>query len=308
MTHRVNRFMLTNSSPRRLSLIMIGFVLVVDLAWLPFSALSFGTGNLAVIMVIAGLFFLAGPVQRRFRVPAMAENLAVDLYILVLFGVVGFVFSYLTIESGWTIRDEWFVAIDKTLGFDWRTYTAFFLQHDLLRSVSLILYVLSPLLVGFALFWNCLHGNFDRASELVAMVILGGVLCVVMSGLVPSAGGAGYFGADGDFYRDYRVVFDSSYKLAFCQLRDGTGMDIFLLRPLALIAFPSYHACLSMQVILVFRDKGLLGFVIIALNVGSMLSLPVQGGHHLSDVLGGLLTGAVVYWAVRKYAQAQGHQ
>lgn len=308
MTGRDNQSMLITFGARRLSLSMIGCVLVVDLIWLPFSALSFSAVDLAVITVIAAAYVLAGPIQSRYEFSPVTKNIAVELYILVLFGAVGFVFSYLVIESGWTIRDELFVAIDNALGFDWPTYTLFVLQNDLLRLASLIFYVASPMLVGFALFWFCLNGNFIRASEIVAMVILGGILCVVISGIVPSAGGSDYFPQDSSFYRGYKVIFDDSYGTSFYKLRDGTGLEVSLLHPLALIAFPSYHACLSLVVMLVFRGTGLIGGIIIALNLASLLSLPVQGGHHLSDVLGGLLAGSVAFWLVRQHEAVRGRR
>jgi hypothetical protein len=308
MSYLDNQFMLANSNARRLSLSMIGCVLVVDLIWFPFSALSLSIGNLAVLIVIAGVFLLAGRIQRRYEFSAVTKHLAVELYILVLFGVVGFIFSYLVIESGWTIRDDLFVTIDNALGFDWRTYTSFILRNDLLRLSSLVLYVMSPVLVGFALFWFCLKGNFNRASEIVAMVILGGILCVVISGIVPSTGASSYFPLDSNFYRGYKVIFDDTYGSEFSQLRDGAGVKVSLLHPLALIAFPSYHACLSLVVMLVFWGTGVIGSIIFALSLVSLLSLPVQGGHHLSDVLGGLLTGAVAYWLVRQHEEARGHR
>jgi hypothetical protein len=296
----IKQCVLVNSAARRLSMTMIACVLVIDLIWLPFSALSFSTINIAVVAVIAGLPLLAGPIWRQHGFSAVTTNVAVEVYILVLFGAVGFVFSYLAIESGWTVRDSLFADIDNALGFDWRKYTLFILQNDLLRPASLILYLVSPMLIGFALIWFCLNGKVQRASEIVAMVILGGILCVVISGIAPSAGGAGYFPADSSFYGGHKVIFDDSYKSIFFQLRDGAGMEISMLRPLALIAFPSYHACLSLLVILAFRGTGRIGWLILALNIGSLLSLPVQGGHHLSDILGGLLTGAAAYRVVRR--------
>lgn len=307
MAYLDNQFILINSSARRLSLFMIGCVLVIDLIWLPFSALSFCISNLAVLIVITALFLVAGRIQRRYGFSAATKNFAVELYILVLFGVVGFIFSYLVIESGWIIRDGLLVAIDNALGFDWRTYTLFFLQNDLLRLSSLILYVMSPIMVGFALFWFCLKGNFNRASEIVAMVILGGILCVVISGIIPSAGAANHLPLDSDFYSGYKVIFDDSYGIEFSQLRDGVGIEVCLLHPLALIAFPSYHACLSLVVMLVFWGTGGLGSIICALCLVSLLSIPVQGGHYLSDVLGGLLTGAVAYWLVVRLPPLQLH-
>jgi hypothetical protein len=308
MAYPDNHFVLINSSARRLSLSMICCVLVSDLIWFPFSAMTFNISNLVVVIVIIAAFLVAGRIQRRYEFSPMTKHLAVELYILVLFGVVGFVFSYLVIESGWTIRDELFVTIDNVLGFDWRNYTLFFLQNDFLRLSSLVLYVMSPILVGFALFWFCLKGNFNCASEIVAMVILGGLLCVIISGIIPSAGASKHLPLDSNFYRDYKVIFDDTYGAEFSYLRDEVGIEVSLLHPLALIAFPSYHACLSMVVMLVFWGTGVIGNIVFALCLISLLSIPVQGGHYLSDVLGGLLTGAVAYWVVRKYDEARSHR
>ena len=266
---------------------------------MPFSALSFAAANLAVVAAVVAVRVLAGPIQRRCRLSAAARHFAGEVYILVLFGAVGFIFSYLAIERGWVVRDEWFAAADGVLGFDWRGYTSFVLQSDWLRTGSLILYVLTPPLVGLALLRFCYSARFDRASEFVATVILGGLLCVLLSWLVPSAGASGFFATDTDFYGEHSVVFDSAYKQTFFELRDGSGMEVFLLHPTALIAFPSYHAALCLLVILAFTGSGTTGWIILALNLGTLFSLPVQGGHYLSDVIGGLLTGAAAVWIVR---------
>jgi membrane-associated phospholipid phosphatase len=138
----------------------------------------------------------------------------------------------------------------------------------------------------------------------VATVILGGILCVLVSGMLPSAGGSGFFVADAGFYGDRIVVFDSDYKRTFFELRDGAGMEVFLLWPAALIAFPSYHAALCLLVILAFSGSGLLGWTILALNLGTLLSLPVQGGHYLVDILGGLLVGGAAIWVVRRVTRS----
>jgi hypothetical protein len=262
-----------------------------------------GTSNLLVLLTIAFLYLLADPLQKRFNFSPVTRNLAVETYILILFGGVGFIFSYLTIENGWAVRDDLIVSIDNFLGFDWRAYTLFVLEHGWLRWASLIMYILAPVLVGFTLFWFCRKGEFSRASELVAMVIVGGVLCVVISGVLPTAGGGGYFPADNEFYRGHYVVFDNSYKDTLFQLRNGAGKDVFLLRPVGLIAFPSYHVCLALVVILLVRGTGVTGWIIIGLSVGSMFSVPVQGGHHLSDVLGGLLVGLIAFWVVKKVSK-----
>ncbi len=303
--HLRNESMPTNSATRRLGLSIIACVLVVDLIWFPFSALRFATSNLAVITVLAALYLLSGPIRRHYALAPAMQNFAAEVYILVLFGAVGFPLSYLVIGSGLRIQDDLLVAVDNALGFDWPAYTTTVLQNDLLHVASLVLYVMTPYLVGYATLRSCLKGNVDRASQVVLSVILGGVLCVIVSGLLPSAGASGYFVADDNFYSGSAVVFNGAYKQTFFDLRDGTGMEVFLLIPAALIAFPSYHACLCLLVVMAFRNTGILGNTILVLNVGTLLSLPVQGGHHLSDVLGGLLVGTMVFRVVRWHSHTR---
>jgi hypothetical protein len=296
---------LIGTAGRRFSLSMIAAVLVADLVGLPFSALSFSKANLVVCAAIIGLFIAAPSLQRRYEFSPATGHFAVEVYILVLFGAVGFVFSYLAIENGWAIRDEWFAALDRKLGFDWPSYTTFVLNNDWLIKASLVLYLLTPPLVGLAILRACRNGQFDQASEIVATVILGGILCVLVSGMLPSVGGSGFFVADADFYGDRAVVFGNEYKQTFLELRDGAGMDVFLLCPAALIAFPSYHAALCLLVIVAFSRSGMLGGTILALNLATLLSLPVQGGHYLVDVLGGLLIGAAAIWVVRRVTRSE---
>ena len=59
LMQRSKQCVLINSNARRLSMAMIACVLVIDLVWLPFSALSFSAINIAVIAVIAVLPLLA---------------------------------------------------------------------------------------------------------------------------------------------------------------------------------------------------------------------------------------------------------
>jgi len=280
---------------------MLGALILVDLIWLPFTNLTLSVGNLILLMAIILAVPAAKLTRQYLKVPDPVSHIATEFYLLVVFGAVGFICSYLTTSLGFPILDKYFVAIDKSFGFIWANYTASFLQNDALRFASLFFYILAPLLVGFTLVYLGLTRRFEQSSEFIAMFILGGVMCVLISGLLPSAGGSGYYLPEPEFYRGYKILFDGSYTQTFLDIRNGKTLPISILHPYPIIAFPSYHACMAILVTIALWNGRTLGWIIMTLNFLTLLILPVEGGHHLSDILGGLLVGLAAFAAVRKW-------
>jgi membrane-associated phospholipid phosphatase len=56
-----------------------------------------------------------------------------------------------------------------------------------------------------------------------------------------------------------------------------------------------------------FRGTGLIGYVILALNMVVLLSIPPIGGHYLVDVLvgGALALGAIAVWRATRHGMSR---
>jgi PAP2 superfamily len=301
MNFPINLFDTSTPPSRYLSLAMIIGLLCVDLVWSPFSTLRFGADSLTALIIVLVLSLFAFLLYKQFKFPIVIMSLGTELFILLLFSGVGFVFSYLVTASGGPLQDELIITMDKAVGFDWREYVAIFVRNDFLRTVSLIFYLLTPLLVIFSLIWFCLQGEISQASALVAMIILGGILCIGISGIFPNAGAAGYFLPDKNFYQGSSIIVDSHYMQTFFDLRKGAGIHVSFLQPVALISFPSYHSCMALLVVLCFRGRKAIYWVMLALNGVTLFIIPVEGGHHLSDVLAGAFVAMLAYWLVMGY-------
>ena len=286
---------------RYLSLFVIIGLLCVDLAWLPFATLRFGVDSLMAVLAILTLSMLVFLLHKNFALPIAFTNLATELLILLLFSCVGFVFSYLIASTGGELQDERIVIIDQLLGFYWKDYVTIFLANDYLRIVSLTFYILTPLLVIFSLIWFCLKGEFSNASTLVALVVLGGVLCIGISGIFPSAGAAGYFLPDKNFYQGHNIIVDTGYMREFFDLRAGADIEVSLLQPIAMVSFPSYHACMALLVVLCFWRRQFMYWVMLLLNLTTLVIVPVEGGHHFGDIVGGVLVAILAYYLVAAY-------
>jgi hypothetical protein len=57
-----------------------------------------------------------------------------------------------------------------------------------------------------------------------------------------------------------------------------------------LVAFPSYHVGLSVIMMVAFRGVKRWFWPIVVLNTLVIMSTPIDGGHHLSDGLGGAVS------------------
>ena len=94
---------------------------------------------------------------------------------------------------------------------------------------------------------------------------------------------------------DAVLALDPAYARELVRLlHDGPG----LISPhdtKGLIGFPSYHAVLALLVMWFARDIKFLRWPALVLNIAVLLATPVQGGHHLIDVLAAfpLAAGAI---------------
>ena len=288
----------SSSASRCLSLVMILGLLLINLVWLPFGELSFDEHTWLVLIITLLLVVLAIVFHQKFKIPSALVNIVIELFIVLMACWVGFVYSYLVISVGGILYDEQLVGIDKTLGFEWLGYSSFFISNNILCILSLVFYLLIPLLAIFSIMWFCFYGAVNRASALVSMLILGAVICITISGIFPGAGAVGYFLPDQEFYLNNFILFDGNYKQSFFDLRDGVGLQVSLLKPIALVSFPSFHACIGILTILIFREDKVMYWIMLILNSIGLLTIPIQGGHHLTDVLGGIVVAVLSYYLV----------
>jgi membrane-associated phospholipid phosphatase len=280
---------------------MVSALFVVDLVWMSVSRLQFDWASLTLGVSVPVILLLAAWFYTFHRPSERIANLSVDAAILILFSHLGCIFSYLVSAHGGDLQDELMVAVDQSLGFDWHSYTQFFLRNDLLRLASILFYSLTLVLVVATVVWLSFAGHTGRSREFVSTIILGAILCIGISGLVPTAGGAGYFAPDSAFYLGHMVIVDRDYMQDFFDLRSGVNVIVSLVEPKGLISFPSYHACMAVLVILAFRRMGFMFWLMLAVNVGVIATTPVEGGHHLSDVLGGIALGLVAFVLIRRF-------
>jgi membrane-associated phospholipid phosphatase len=276
-------------------LVIIAAILVADVVWIAATDFVF---HLASAAKAAGLIFLllaVGWFYRTRRPIRKFEVVCTETALLLGFSAAGAVLSYLVTSFDRPLIDDQLVAIDAALGFDWMTYVAAVNERPWLGVLSTSIYVTTLSQVALTVIVLGLLGDLERTQHFVSAVMVGALICILISGLLPSAGALGTLRPPVEFYSANQPLVDLDYKQVFFDLRNGAQRYISLDSLHGLIAFPSYHATLSMLIVLAFAGRGAWFWPLLVLNGAVVLSTPIDGGHHLVDALGGGLV-AVVAW------------
>jgi hypothetical protein len=208
---------------------------------------------------------------------------------LCLFSLEASVLNYLLLPHTGPRIDLGLAAIDRALGFNWPAAMRFMAAHPALNGAALLAY--SSMLPQVALVTIVLAGT--RAARVYSFCLalaVAALLCIGVWSLAPSFGA---FSVYPPAPSGMALALDTAYARDLVRLlHDGPG----LISPhdaRGLIGFPSYHAALALLVVWYAWPLKVLRWPLFALNVAVLAATPVQGGHHLTDVLGAVPVAAL---------------
>jgi membrane-associated phospholipid phosphatase len=130
-----------------------------------------------------------------------------------------------------------------------------------------------------------LRGNAAKTYRFCIAVAVGALISILFWALAPSFGAMSVYHLSPAVARAIRTSVDSEYgEVLLAMLRNGPGF-ISPSDVRGLIGFPSYHGVLALIVIWYGRSVQRLFWPLLVLNALVLVATPVQGGHHLVDVL-----------------------
>ena len=270
-------------------------VVLVDIVWIALSDFSFDTVSALKVVSISSLLLAVGWFYRVKRPMQNFEVMCTETALLIVFSTAGAVLSYLITSLNFPLIDTALVKADAAIGFDWMAYAEYVNHRPRLAAASSIVYITTISQIALCVIALGLSGNVARARQMGAAVMFSGLICIIVSGILPSAGALGHLRPSADFVAMGSPIVDLDYKQVFFDIRAGSERFISLDNLHGLIAFPSYHGTLSMLVVLGLWSFPILRWPALALNFCVILATPVDGGHHLTDALSGIAV-AVIAW------------
>ena len=278
-------------------------VVAVDAVWIALSDFTFdGPSAIKVVSVVSLLLAISWFYRIR-RPMKNFEVMCSETALLLSFSTAGAVLSYLVTSLNLPLIDPYLIKTDAMLGFDWMSYARLIYGNATLSTVSTMVYITTISQIALCVVLLGLSGRYEIGRRLGAAVIFSGLICIGVSGILPSAGAMGFLQPDAEFIRVGTPIVDLAYKQVFFDLRSGAERFISLDALHGLIAFPSYHGTLSALVVISLWSIRYVRWVVLVLNVAVISFTPVEGGHHLTDALAGVLVAFVAWYLAAQFAK-----
>ncbi len=272
----------------RFILALIATLFVLDAGLIAMNRIAIDIGGYAALISCGLLCLAIGQVYRTIRNEARIAAPATAAGLFILLSIAGSIFNYLLLPVRFAPIDSILVQSDATLGFDWPTFAAWMAQYPgvvrVLGSVyqtSLIQMIAVILILGFS-------GKLMLLHRFLLTGILGALLAIVFWFFFPSFGTSYVYDVTAIAGQGAPLIVDSGYGR---ELRDLATHGVTALTPekvLGLIAFPSVHTLMACMSVFFLRWSRVFFPVALCLNLMMVPAIILHGGHHLSDMLGGL--------------------
>jgi hypothetical protein len=254
---------------------------------------------IGLVMLAAGIFY-----QVRRPDPKIVAMLLGASFLILFSAAANLLNNFLLTVAGPRI-DAQLDAADRALGFDWYRLMLRMADHPVLNGWLFQIYnVALPeiALMVVVLAWS---GKVDKTYRFCLAVAFGAVICISVWAFMPSFGAMSLYTLPQDVAHRLKVALTCEFgKAQVAMLRDGPGY--ITLNPLhgSLIGFPSYHGVLALLVVWYARSFPRLFWPLLAINALILVSTPMQGGHHLVDVLASFPVTAMSIFLVARLEKA----
>ena len=281
---------------RVLLLIILATLALVELAWQQIGHFSVDTRFYGVIMVLV-LGFMAGAFfYDRVRKDPCVSSLLFGLGFITATATSLNIISYFGLSIMGPRIDDLLAAMDRAMGVSWPTLMAFAADHPRMNMVLLFAYELSVWQVTALLVllgWKDREGTIE---QLCLALIVSGLLTVAIWILYPSFGAITVYGLPKPIADKLLISLNLDYARSLLQLQAHGPGFISPATVKGLVGFPSFHTAQAIIVAWYARKLGVLFYPFLTFNILVIISTPIQGGHHVVDVIGGFAVAAFAIW------------
>jgi len=282
--------------PTRLQFILFGIVAsvaTVDVVWVQaghfdIDALGFaGIAALAAALAAAGLFYER--VRKEERLAAMLIGTSFLLGMSASFSLL----NYLLLTVAGHRVDLALAALDRALGVDWPAMMIAMSRHPVVNALLQLAYI--SVLPQVALLVAILgwRGKPENIYVFCLALTAGAAISISIWTISPSFGAFSVYALPADVSRHMPLALDAQYARDLISLLAHGPGHISPTSAKGLIGFPSFHAVMAMFVVWYARQLSYVRWFALALNIAVLVATPIQGGHHVVDVLAGFGVAAV---------------
>ena len=281
----------------RLQLHLIVGVLALDAALLMRGPMTLGAAD-ALKPLLAGAAATAAGLYYRHR--RAEERLAVALIgtaHLIWFSCAIAVLNYLVVAFDRPLIDDTLLKWDQALGIDWVELFVTLKGFPGLSQLLTIAYASSLLQIAIVVPVLALLGQVDRLERFFLAFILAAAVTIGFWAAFPSFGAATHLFSTGAIVDLTGATVDRNYVQTLLALKAGLTPHIEMAQMKGLIAFPSFHTVMAVLTVYAAAAVPRGWWPVVMWNAIVLLSVPVDGGHHVVDIAAGLVLAVAAIMA-----------
>lgn len=248
----------------------------------------------ALALIAGGQYYRVFRGEERIALALIASGL------FIIFTLVASIFNYMLLPIRTAPFDLMLASFDAHFGYSWPDAVALAAEWPTVARAFFFVYfsslpqlVFVVLLLGFA-------GKADALWHFLLTGVLGVMGCIAIWFVFPTFGPSTLYTLSPELLAKIDLGVTPEYGAELLRLgRDGPTY-ISPANVLGLIGFPSFHTVMAcMSVVFLARFKWIMPFAVL-LNIAMVPAILVHGGHHLSDVFGGVVMFGLAYLVAGK--------
>lgn len=280
----------------RLPLVLFGIVAsvgLIDAVWASAGRFDIDTHGYAMLALLAAALAGGGIYYQRIRHEPQLAAMLIGTGFLIAYSESFSVLNALLLTVAGPRIDNALAAIDNALGFDWPAMMAWAAAHPVTDAVFQLAYVSVLPQIAIVISYIAWRGREEQIYGFCFALIFGAVICIGLWTAAPSFGAFSVYDLPPSVSAHLALALDGRYGHQLVEmLANGPGY----ISPHAskgLIGFPSFHAVMALFVVWYARTLPGVRCIALALNTVVLVATPIQGGHHVIDVVAGFAVAAV---------------
>lgn len=211
--------------------------------------------------------------------------------------------TYVATAANLPLQDANLLAVDRTLGFDFRQFLAFVDSREWLTAVLAFGYRSIAWMICLVVAGLPLLGHCRRTAEFVLALLLALSVTCCITMIVPAIGVYDVLGLVPSDYPNITPggYYDTAREMPL--IRDGTLRLLDVSHLVGVITFPSFHAASAVLYAWALWPWPWFRPINIGVNGAMVIATPIGGGHFLIDVLAGIVVAISAICIARFAAQ-----
>jgi hypothetical protein len=238
-------------------------------------------------LAAVGLFYVF--IRKDARLSAMLLGTS----FLIAFSAAFAVLNYFLLTIAGPRIDNILAAVDRAMGVDWPAMMAFAADHPKFNFVLLLAYRSVMFQIAFLIACLGWRARSDEILSFCLALAAGAAVTVTIWTLSPSFGAFSVYELPANVQGRLTLALDSRYAHELAALLTNGPGRISPNELKGLIGFPSFHIVLAILVTWYARSWKVIFLPLSVLNTVVLVSTPIQGGHHVIDLVGGIAVAAL---------------